>query len=504
MINDATQIAVERRHPIVVILGHIDHGKTTLLNRIRQENIAEKESGGITQHIGAYQIEGAGKEKEGKITFLDTPGHEAFRKMRSRGARVADIALLVVSADEGVKPQTEEALAAIREAEIPFIVVLSKIDRETADPERVKKELAEREVYLEEWGGKTPLVMVSAKTGQGIEELLEVILLVAGLENLAANLANLASGVVIESYLDPKRGNGATLLLREGTLKKGDFVLAGSASVKVRILEDSRGKALAEASASSPVKVIGFDRVPVVGSVFKTFASREEQEREHSSGEEVRESSLSPTAEGVRIAVIMKADTMGSLEALEFELRKFESENIHFTLLRREVGPVREDDLKLAASTQAPLVVGFRVGVEKGVTELARRLDLTLKTFELIYEFGDWIREETEKRLPEEKIRKVLGRAEVLKIFKREGPRQIVGGVVKEGGIFENKKFSLLRRDFPLAEGKILELEQGKIKVREVLKGTLYGALVDCEIEIAPHDAFEIFEEEVRKRKEAA
>ena len=287
-----------RRHPIVAVLGHIDHGKTTLLDKIRQTNVAggetgppsvaAGEAGGITQHIGAYEVEiptpaGAGSgprpQASGKITFLDTPGHEAFAKMRSRGARVADVALLVVAADDGVKPQTREALLAINEAGVPLIVVLNKIDKDAADPERVKKELGDAGVYLEEWGGKTPLVKVSAKTGEGISELLEMILLVSEMENLECDFSKPASGVVIESHLDSKRGNSATLLSREGILRTGNFILAGRAAVKVKILEDFLGQGASELPASSPALVAGFDRVPAVGSSFQAFATRDDLER---------------------------------------------------------------------------------------------------------------------------------------------------------------------------------------------------------------------------------
>ena len=496
-----------------MVLGHIDHGKTTLLDQIRKKAapsggeprpVAGRESGGITQHIGAYEIELKTKNQELKtITFIDTPGHEAFSKMRSRGANVADLALLVVAADDGVKPQTEEALKAITSAKLPFIVVLNKIDKETSDPNRVKKELGDKGVILEEWGGKTPVVQISAKTGQGLEELLELILLVSELENLETDFSKPAVGVVIESRLDSKRGNAATLLLREGSLKKGNFVLAGSAAVKVIILEDFNGRPVEEASASSPVRAIGFDAIPLVGSTFRTFSSKDELEQARLAvPEDVKNGHKFEVAEGQKtIPVVLKADAAGSLEAIEHELRKFENEKLGLNLIRSEVGTILEDDLKLASSSGETIVIGFRVKLDRSAKELSERFGIALGIFDVIYELVDWAREEIEKRLPEDKTRKVLGRGRVLKIFKKEGSRQIVGGKMESGGIYEKKNFTLLRRDFPLTAGRISGLQVGKMEVKEVLEGKEFGALVDSEIEIAPGDVLEIFEIEITKRQ---
>src|SRR3990167_5246972 len=311
---------MQSRPPIVVVMGHIDHGKTTLLDYIRKSNVVAGESGGITQHIGAYEVEHAGK----KITFIDAPGHEAFSKMRSRGARVADIALLVVAADDGVKPQTEEALAVIQEAALPFIVVLNKIDKAGLDLERVKKGLGDKEVILEEWGGKVPLAKVSAKTGEGVPELLELILLLAELGNLECDFTKPASGVVIESHLDSKRGQAATLLLLEGTLERGDWILAGEASVKTKIMEDFNGHSIEKVLASSPVRVLGFNQAVRIGATFQVFEVKEKLEEALSRGVASAIQSPRPqTAEGEKtMPLVLKADAAGSLEALEEELSK--------------------------------------------------------------------------------------------------------------------------------------------------------------------------------------
>ena len=500
-----TETTKTRRPPVVAVLGHIDHGKTSLLDKIRQANVAGKESGGITQHIGAYEIEAKSKEGSatGKITFIDTPGHEAFSKMRSRGVGAADIALLVVAADDGVKLQTEESLKIIQEAGTPFIVVLNKIDKENADPERVKKELGDRGIFIEEWGGKVPLTPVSAKTGQGIEHLLELILLLADLENLEYDPALPARGVVIESHLEPKRGNAATLLVREGVLRQGDWVLAGRSRVKARIVENFLGKTAAEIGASSPARIVGFDSVPAVGSLFTSFKGQKELEAAFEGMASSKEKQEEVKAEeGKRaIPVVIKADTAGSLEAVEHELKKIEDGTFTLNILRSSVGNISEDDIKLAASGESSLAAGFRVKMAREAGELAERFGVGVGVFDIIYELVDWLKRELEKRLPEEKIIKILGEARVLKIFKQEGARQIVGGKVESGMISEGKRFRLLRRQFPIGEGRIIELQMGKMRTKEVGEKAEFGVLADSEHEIVPGDELEVFDEEIKKKK---
>ena len=494
-----------KRPPIVVVVGHIDHGKTTLLDKIRGKAapkggeprpVAGRETGGITQHIGAYAIEVGAR----KITFLDTPGHEAFSKMRSRGAKVADIALLVVAADDGVKPQTEEALKAIQEAKIPFIVVLNKIDKNTADPEKAKKELGDRGVIFEEWGGTVPIAKVSAKTGEGIPELLELIFLLSEIGDLSSDPSKKATGVVIEAHLDQKRGQAATLLVLDGSLKKGDFVLAGEAKVKTRILENDRGEPVEEAGASAPVRAIGFDEPAKVGAVFEAFDSREKIEGALSQVSKTDAKARSTIVEGEKtIPLILKADAAGSLEALESQISKIGVPDASLIILRQEVGNITEDDVKAGSASKNSLVIGFRVKIDKGAEAVAQRFGVKVKSFELIYELEDWLKAELENIIGEEKVRKTLGMARVLKIFKEEGAKKVVGGKVDSGGIYSQKHFTLLRRSFPLGEGKILELQSGKIKVKEILQGE-FGALVEIGLEIAPGDQLEIFDEEIVKK----
>jgi translation initiation factor IF-2 len=464
-------------------MGHIDHGKTTLLDKIRSSNVAEKESGGITQHIGAYAIEVKNKEgQDKKITFLDTPGHEAFSKMRSRGAKVADIALLIVAADDGVKPQTEEALKAIQEANLPFIVVVNKIDKNTADLEKAKKELGDRGIIFEEWGGGIPLAKVSAKTGEGIPELLDLILLMSDLGDLTYDSSKKAQGVVIESHLDAKRGQAATLLLRDGTLKKGDWVLAQDARVKIRILEDEFGKSRDEVSASAPIRVIGFDKAVKVGSTFNTFETREELDAAFQNEASVEPQKFVITEGQKTIPLVLKADVAGSLEAVLNQLSKIGVPDAQLIVLRSDVGNITEDDVKAASASKNSLVIGFRVKIDKGASAVAERFGVKIKSFDLIYELEEWLRQELLEIIGEEQVRKVLGIARVIKIFKDDGSKKIVGGVVESGGIFLGKKFTLLRRNFPLGDGKISELQSGKIKVKEILEGE-FGALVEINLE---------------------
>ncbi|MEK7085164.1 MAG: hypothetical protein AAB904_01400, partial [Patescibacteria group bacterium] len=344
---------------------------------------------------------------------------------------------------------------------------------------------------------------VSAKTGEGIEHLLEMILLLADLENLQGRKEANAEGVVIESHVEARRGNAATLLVRSGTLKQGDFVLAGEARVRARIVENFLGKAAAEVFPSSPARVVGFDAVPAVGSSFAAFGSQSELEAALEKVERGCKPAKGISAEDGKRAIplVIKADTAGSLEAVEYQLKKLEDGTFRINILRASVGNISEDDMKLASSGAHSLAAGFRVKLERGAAELAERFGVTIGTFDIIYELADWLKKEIEERLPEEKIVKVLGRGRILKIFKQEGAKQIAGGKVESGVVAEGKRFRLLRRQFPLGEGRIIELQIGKTRVKETGEKSEFGVLADIEHEIAPGDELEIFEEEIKKKK---
>lgn len=489
------------RPPIVVVMGHVDHGKTKLLDYIRNTKVVDKESGGITQHIGAYEVEVKDKEgRQRKITFIDTPGHEAFSAMRSRGAKVADIAVLVVAADEGVKPQTLEALESVKKSGIPFVVALNKIDKENAEQEKVKKELLEHDVQIEEWGGKVPVVALSAKTGENVDSLLEMILLIADLEELRGDLDANASGVVVESHLDSKRGIVATLLLRNGVLRKGDFVRADNAVAKTRILEDYAGRPVAEVYPSSPARVVGFDRVPSVGSAFESFASASGISSAipaKASREAAKPALAERDKSRIVVPLVIKADVAGSLEAIEHEIMKLFGNGAGVNILRFAAGDISEDDAKLASGSPDTIILGFRVKVEKAALPVMERFGVSFKLFDIIYEIGDWLKEEIEKRLPKEWEEKVMGQLKIIKIFKKEKKRQVVGGKVISGKMAIGKDARILRRGSVVAAGKILELRHLKDVVKEMSEGKECGALIESPFEIAVGDVIEATEKEL-------
>ncbi|MDP3934766.1 MAG: translation initiation factor IF-2 [Candidatus Giovannonibacteria bacterium] len=498
---------MQSRPPIVVIMGHIDHGKTTLLDFIRKSSVAASEAGGITQHIGAYEVDHAGK----KITFLDTPGHEAFSKMRSRGAKVADIAILVVAADDGVKPQTKEALETIKNAAIPFMVAINKIDKPAADLEKVKNELAELQVFLEGRGGNVPYAEISAKQGTGVDHLLEVILLLAEMEEITADPKSFASGLVIESHRDPKRGVTSTLLVINGTLKKGEYVAAGEAVAKVKILENFKGEAMDSAGPSQPAVVVGFDKTPQVGAEFKTFFSQKDALLASSAA--VAKNALLPDSSkpgfeaskkpgffpsGDSLGLVIKTDVLGSAEAISHEIEKLKNEKLNLKILRSGAGDLSEDDIKMAASSALPLAIAFKVGISDSARELARRMGVEIAEFEIIYDVADFLKKKIEAVLPKEENKILLGRAKILRIFPAKAAPamrgQIIGGKVSEGVLKKSATFDILRRDKKIGEGKIENLQQGKINVPEVPAGGEFGALAGGKISIAEGDELEIFE----------
>ncbi|NOY35360.1 MAG: translation initiation factor IF-2 [bacterium] len=493
------------RPPVVVVMGHIDHGKSQLLDYIRKSGVVEAEAGGITQHIGAYEAEvkcdsGEHSHKTQKITFLDTPGHEAFSKMRARGAKIADIAILVIAADEGVKPQTMEAYEAIKQAGIPFIIALNKMDKPEANPEQVKAQLAEKQIFVENYGGDIPVANISAKTGQGVDELLDMVLLLAEMEELKANPSENASGTVIESRLDTKRGISATLLIQNGTMKKGMFVVSGKAIAPVRIFEDFQGNPIEEATFSSPVKIVGFNEAPEVGASFKTFNSKKEAEEEASkvlpsvSQGKTLEAAAEPAEVKITVPVVIKADTAGSIEAVEKEIMKLADEEAGIAVLRKGVGDISEEDMKLSYGAEEPIALGFNVGIDAQAKDLAEKFGVKVKTADIIYKISEWLEEEIKRRkslIPREEV---LGKAEILKIFNKTKNKQVVGGAVAEGKIVSGKNIKIKRKDFEIGEGKIVGLQHGKKETKEVEQGKEFGAMVESKIEIAKGDTIEIIE----------
>lgn len=493
------------RPPIVVVMGHVDHGKTTLLDFIRKTKVAEKEAGGITQHIGAYEVEHQGK----KITFIDTPGHEAFSKMRSRGAKVADIAILVVAADEGAKEQTLEALSHIKEAEMPYIVAINKIDKPGADPNKLKGALAEHGVVLESWGGKIPSVEISAKLGMNIDQLLELILLMAEMEELKGDAARPAEGVIIESHLDPRKGPLATLLVKEGTLKVGDFLACGGIVGKIKNMNDFTGRPVSAASFSSPLAVSGFQEVPDVGSDCKAAENKKAAEQiaaeQKKEVKEISASAVSGEKAAAALNIVLKADVSGSLEALAGSFEKLAQKVGEFGFALRVaksgVGEIGESDIKFAESMKSPLIVGFKVKVLPALQLMAQSAGVRIINSDIIYELLDVVKKEIEELLPAEINRVELGQLKILAIFGEEKNKQIVGGRVAEGKIKKGAFVEVLRRGEKIGKGRVVQLQQQKKAAEEAREGTECGILFDGDIKIAESDVLAAFEEEKIKRK---
>jgi translation initiation factor IF-2 len=476
-------------------MGHVDHGKSKLLDYIRKTNVVEHEAGGITQHIAAYEVihkDEHGKDR--KITFLDTPGHEAFSKMRERGAKVADIAILVVSAEDGVKPQTIEAWKVIEESKLPCIVAINKIDKPEANIQKTKMELVENEIYLEGYGGKVPFAEISAKFGTGVNDLLSLILILAEMENFTGNRNEGASGFVLEASLDPKRGIQATLIIKNGSIKKGMTIVVEDALCSTRIMENFLGKAINEATFSSPIRLVGFDKMPSIGAEFKSFEKKRDAEEyvRSSKAEKVCEEMLKETNKKI-IPIVLKADAWGSIEAIEKEIGKIKDENAEFRIIQKGVGPVSESDIKATASCKDAIVIGFNVKADSNATELAFHRGITISSFDIIYKMTDWLKEEMEKRRPKVETTEITGKAKIIKTFSRTKERQIVGGKVLEGKISIGKIIKIMRRDFEIGHGRIVNLEKNKIKISEAEEGSEFGAMVESKIEIAPGDIIESF-----------
>lgn len=485
------------RPPVVVVMGHIDHGKSTLLDYVRKTNVVESEAGGITQHISAYEVlhkDEYGKDQ--KITFLDTPGHEAYSQMRRRGAEVADVAILVVSAEDGVKPQTIEAYKTITESNTPFIVAINKIDKPGADVEKTKGELAEKEIYLENYGGKVPFALISAKTGEGVDGLLSLILLLSEMENFTGNPDKNASGLVIETNLDPRRGIQATLIIKNGSIKKGMTVAVEDTLCSTRIIENFKGEMIDTATFSSPIRLVGFDKMPKIGANFQSFDKKRDAE-EYARSWQMKNKTPEHIQEGAGnkkiIPIVLKADVSGSLEAIEKEIAKIKSENAEFKIVSRGIGSICESDIKNISIGENAIVVGFNVKIDRSALELAEKRGIAISFFEIIYKMTEWLTLEMEKRRPRVETEEITGRAKIIKAFSRTKERQIVGGKVIEGNITLNGTVKIIRRDFEIGRGKIVNLEKSKVKVSAVEEGAEFGMMIESKIEIASGDVLESF-----------
>ncbi|PCI90346.1 translation initiation factor IF-2 [Candidatus Kaiserbacteria bacterium] len=484
------------RSPVIAVMGHVDHGKSALLDYIRNTNVVDSEVGGITQHVSAYEVE---HEHEGvvkRITFLDTPGHEAFKKIRARGASVADVAILVVSAEEGVKPQTLDALNAIRKAKTPFVVAINKMDKPNADSNRTKSSLIENEVYLEGMGGDIPYNEISAKTGEGIDDLLDTLLLVAELEELTGTTDAPAEGVVIEAHRDPKKGVAATLVIKNGTLKSGEFVVADNALAPVRIFESFDGKPIKEATFSSPVRIIGFNELPSVGSTFRGYARKKDAElAKGTTTTRTSAATFNEHDERHLIPLIIKADTTGTLEAIAYELNKLENDRIVISIISEGVGNISEGDIKTAiASKHEPILIAFNVGIDTAARDMAMQNKKEIQTFNIIYRLSEWLTESIASRIPKMEMEEDIGTAKVLMYFSSMKNKHVIGGKVKDGVIKKKGRLRIKRANEVIGKGVVLNLQSGKQSADSISEGNEFGAQIQTDVDLQVNDVLECFE----------
>lgn len=491
------------RPPVVTVMGHVDHGKTSLLDSIKKTHVTQSEAGGITQHIGAYTVNLSGK----KITFLDTPGHEAFTSMRLRGAQTTDIAILVVAADDGVMPQTIEAISHARSADVPIIVAITKIDKPEGNPERVKQELMNENLVPEEWGGDTIVVGVSSKSGEGIDELLEMILLVAEMKELKANPNRRAIGTIIEANLDKAKGPMATILIKNGTLRFGDAIVSGTCSGRIRAMEDDKGKKVKKAGPSMPVVILGLNDVPNAGdTIYAVNDDKTAKAIADKNTEISREKRLSQTTkisldnlfekiseEDVKeLNVVVKGDVKGSVEALNQSLLKLSTEEVKISVIHSGVGGINESDVTLASASNA-IVIGFNVRPNINAIELAKTEDVEIRTYRVIYEIINDIEQAAKGMLDPDIVEEILGRCEIRQTFKLPNNQMVAGVYVLNGKILRNSKVKVLRDDVVIHEGDIASLKRFKDDARELATGFEGGLVIDGFNDIKEGDLLESY-----------
>lgn len=498
------------RPPVVVIMGHVDHGKTRTLDAIRKTHVMESESGGITQHIGAYQAEKNGR----KLTFIDTPGHEAFTVMRSRGAKIADIGILIVAADDGVQPQTKEAADILRAAKLPFIVALNKIDKPDIDENRVLGQLAELGITVEPWGGTIPLARISAKTGLGIDGLLDLILLVADVEKekIVANPDRLAAGTIIEAHVDKGEGVVATMIVQNGTLKRNDWLgIQGAAYGRVRAMRDWNGKGVEEALPGMPVKILGFKVPPVVGDIVEVPADPKilEQKKVRATSQvadtfTAAKQIKTDAGEGqkkILLNIVLKTDVLGSLEALLGMFEKINHDLVGVDVIQKGLGNITEVDVERALNSRPSVVYGFNVAVPTPIETMAREKGVEVRSYKVIYELFDDVIVRLNALLPQEVITTVLGHAEIAGIFRTEPGRMVVGVRVKEGHLQVGCKVRIWRGEDPIGEGVLETLQSGKSATKELSAGQEGGVSYRGKTKLELGDRFEAYIEESKTQK---
>lgn len=496
-----TQITNERS-PVVAIMGHVDHGKSSLLDYIRKTNIVDGEAGGITQHISTYEVHLADDKR---ITFLDTPGHAAFDTMRHRGGTIADIAILIVSAEDGVKMQTKHAIEVIQKNKIPFIVAINKIDKPAANPEKVKTDLLEEGIYVEGYGGDVPFNLISAKVGTGVDDLLESLIILAEMEEMTGDANKLATGYVVESHRDPKQGTSATMVIKDGSISKGQFVVVDDSITPTRMLRDFMGKNIDSAKFSSPIQLIGFDKLPSVGSRFATFETKKDAEIAITEFKEIEQqlaerNELLRVPEGVALVpVILKTDVSGTGEAIAEQIEKMTTDDVIFKIIKTETGCINESDLKLAVSDPNTVIVGFHTTEDNNIKNCNEYEDVNIVTFDIIYKLTEWFEELYEKRRIKKQIDTILGQLKVLKVFSSQQGQTLVGGSIIDGTISKNEDFKIMRKDELIGTGKMIALQQGKTSTDRVTDiGTECGVMLETKETIQSGDVVQTFITEIK------
>ena len=503
--NDTSLV---KRPPVVTVMGHVDHGKTSLLDRIRKSNVTAGEAGGITQHIGAYQVSVSGE----LITFLDTPGHAAFTAMRARGAQATDIAILVVAADDGIMPQTVEAINHAKAAGVPILVAINKIDKPEANLERIKTQLTEHELLPEEWGGDTIICPISAKTGEGFDNLLENVLLLAEMKDLKANPDRKAKGVVIEAKLDQSKGPIATILVQNGTLRISDSVVVGTVIGKIRAMVDDKGRKVTSAGPSMPVSIMGLDEVPNSGDILfavdEKLTKQVAEERKAKEKENMLKASQMVTLDDVfnKIAegemkilpIIVKADVQGSVEAVKQSLEKLSNEEVKVKVIHAQAGAIKESDIMLAESSKA-IIIGFNVRPDANAKQIAERSGVDIKLYRIIYEAIEDVERALKGMLAPKFTEVYMGKAEVREVFKISGVGQVAGCYVTEGKIIRSGKLRIYRDDVMICEGNVLQLKRFKDDVKEVAQGFECGISIEKFNDIKVGDFIESYQVEENK-----
>ena len=505
----AAEAALQTRPPVVTVMGHVDHGKTRLLDAIRQTHVVEGEAGGITQHIGAYQVEIQGR----KITFLDTPGHEAFTAMRARGAQVTDIVVLVVAADDGVMPQTLEALAHAKAADVPIVVAVNKIDREGANPDRVKQQLSDQGLVPDDWGGDTPFVNVSALARTGIDDLLGILLLVADIRELKADPTRLAEGVIVEARVDPNQGPSATVLVQNGTLKLRDSVLVGGVVGRVRMMYDDKGQKLRKAEPATPVRILGLESVPAAGDsllvitderLARTVADQRARTNQIMSTATLRPATLDEWFKGAsdtskELRIVLKADVQGSLGAIQHSLGQLTESNVNVSIVYSGTGTISESDVRLAAASGA-IVVGFNVRPDVAARRVAESENIDIRFYNIIYNLIDEVKAALTGMLDPEFREVTDGYGEVRAIFRLPGREQAAGVYITDGRAIRNSKVRVLRNGAVVHDGSISSLKRFKDDAREVATGFECGLQIQGFNEFEDGDNVEFYHREQVRR----